>query len=116
MTNEEYALLEDSVKYIVGPHAPVSAEMLAFAETQPGVPRDLYEMMAYMPFFFSQANQIGIQPVTGAYNDGITNPANKDKIIYQRAAEWLANNGYSVRGIGNGLGNGNGTPVTNNGI
>jgi hypothetical protein len=101
LTWAEYALLEDSVKYIVGPHAPVSSEILAFAESQPGVPRNLYEMMAYMPFYFSQADQIGITRVPGGYNKGIDNPANRDKIIYQRAAQWLANNGYDVRGLEN---------------
>jgi hypothetical protein len=94
LTWAEYALLEDSVKYIVGPHAPVSPEILAFAESQPGIPRNFHEMMLYMPFYFSQARQIGLKPVPNAYNEGIENPANIDTIINRRATQWWVNNGY----------------------
>jgi hypothetical protein len=94
LTWAEYALLEDSVKYIVGPHAPVTPEILAFAESQPGIPRNFHEMMLYMPFYYSQAREIGVQKVENAYNEGIEDRANIDTIVNRRATQWWINNGY----------------------
>ena len=100
--------MENALKYIVGPHASVSDELLAFAERQSESPRTLNEFLMYMPYFIQEARESGIRPYDYGEKKGDKKsdkkPINWENIVYERATEWLAYRGIPVNGIGFGNG------------
>ncbi|XP_045198888.2 uncharacterized protein LOC123553207 [Mercenaria mercenaria] len=101
MSPAEYAVLDNAVKSVVGPHASPDMALITYAERQGGVPRNVFQMMGYIPFLQNLARTVGLQPTAGSGQTGTgTNQAlNTDAIVMQRAVQWMQRNGLMGQAV-----------------
>ncbi|XP_045198887.1 uncharacterized protein LOC123553206 [Mercenaria mercenaria] len=98
MTPAQYAVLDNTVKSVVGPHASPDLALITYAKHQGAAPRNAFQFMGYMPFFQNIARTVGVQPSTGSGQTGTgTNQAqNTDAIVMQKAVQWMQRNGFMM--------------------
>lgn len=95
MSPAEFAVLDNAVKNIVGPHASPDMALINYATQQGGTPRGFMQVLGYVPFFQNIARSVGIRPVPGEPQNN--NAAqNTDSVVLQRAIRWSQSNGIHM--------------------
>jgi hypothetical protein len=91
----QYAVLNNAVQNVVGPHASPDMALIAYAANQGGPPRTVLQIFGYIPFLQNIARKVGLGPVPGDVqnHNGATNI---NDIIMQRSIRWMRTRGVMM--------------------